>query len=224
MLQFVFTNYHNLACFCFIGLILGTVPSIIHEAKSSGQAQCLSLQDTQFNSNRRGGTCAHPVAFHACHIISLLLAFSFSIYLIALEFSGDVSFMQSSSASFGALVMAGAFMSAGIVVPGISSTVILMLIGKYSLYLSAVSSLNLSVLIPMGMGLAVGGLVLLILIKFSFKYFRTISYFAIIGFVLGSIPVLFPNDLSLFELIIGFVLIIFCALLVISIEKGKACK
>ena len=211
VLQFVFTNYHNLACFCFIGLILGTVPSIIHEAKVAGQTQGSPLHDMQFNPRLR-------------HIIALLLTFSFSIYLIALEFSGNVYFMQSSSASFGSLVIAGAFMSVGIVVPGISSTVILMLIGKYSLYLSAVSSLNLSVLVPMGIGLAVGGLVLLILIKFSFKYFRKISYFAIIGFVLGSIPVLFPNNLSSFELIIGFGLILFCALLVITIEKGKVCK
>lgn len=115
-------------------------------------------------------------------------------------------------------------MSAGIVVPGISSTVILMLIGKYSLYLSAVSSLNLSVLIPMGIGLVAGGLVLLVFIKLCFKYFRNISYYAIIGFVLGSIPVLFPNDLSPYKLLIGFCLILLCALLVINIEKGKVCK
>lgn len=173
---------------------------------------------------KENGYCARPASYHTSHIIALLITFSFSIYLIALEFSGDVSFMQSSSTSFGALVMAGAFMSAGIVIPGISSTVILMLIGKYSLYLSAVSNLNFSILIPMGIGLVIGGLVLLILIKFSFKYFRTISYFAIIGFVLGSIPVLFPSISSYFELIIGFCLMISCALLVTIMEKRNTSR
>ena len=43
----------------------------------------------------------------------------------------------------------------GIVVPGVSSTVILMLLGVYSAYLNSVSNFYLPILIPLGIGIAI---------------------------------------------------------------------
>ncbi|MBO6243322.1 MAG: DUF368 domain-containing protein, partial [Clostridia bacterium] len=51
------------------------------------------------------------------------------------------------------LFICGFLMSIGVVVPGISSTVILMLLGIYPLYLESVSHINLHFLFPMGLGL-----------------------------------------------------------------------
>jgi len=197
ILNYVFTNFHNLSCFCFIGLILGSIPSIIEEARGFRQARGLPLQN----------------------VVALLFTLSLSLFLIALELSGNVSAIQNNTASFFELVLAGFAMSAGIVIPGMSSTVILMLAGKYSLYLSAVASLNLSLLVPMGIGLVFGSIVLLVLIKFMLAYFRDVSYFAIIGFVLGSIPVLFPSNVSGSELMLGAVLALFCCFIVVYIKK-----
>ena len=84
-------------------------------------------------------------------------------------------------------------MSAGVVIPGISNTVILMLLGTYNLYLGALSSLNLNILIQMGIGLLVGGFLFLKIIEFLFLKFKTYTYYGIIGFTLGSIFVLFPG-------------------------------
>ena len=41
------------------------------------------------------------------------------------------------------------------VFPGVSSTIILMCLGVYGLYLEAVSSVNLILLVPMGLGLVI---------------------------------------------------------------------
>ncbi len=84
-------------------------------------------------------------------------------------------------------------MSVGIVVPGVSSTVILMCLGLYSNYLAAIASINLSILFPMGIGLILGCLLFLKLIQFLLNRFYPQTFYAIIGFVLGSILVLFPN-------------------------------
>lgn len=106
-------------------------------------------------------------------------------------------------------------MSVGIIVPGVSSTVILMLLGVYPIYLQSVASVYLPVLIPMGIGLIVGSLICMKFTKFLLKHFYASTFYAIIGFTLGSIIVLFPN-ISLDSSAIIFVL---CVMLGISVTN-----
>ena len=140
----------------------------------------------------------------------LLLTFSFSLYLVALESVLDVTTNINSNSY---LILAGSLMSAGIVIPGVSKSVILMLLGLYQIYLSAISSLNLSFLLPIGIGLLIGGTLFLCLINFLFKFVKSYTYFGIIGFILGSIFVIYPGfsfDMrgvgSIVLLIISFVI------------------
>lgn len=84
-------------------------------------------------------------------------------------------------------------MSAGIVIPGVSKTVILMFLGIYEIYLSAITSFNFLILFPLGIGLVIGGLIFLVLMQFLFTNFKSYTYFAIIGFVLSSIFVIYPG-------------------------------
>lgn len=111
------------------------------------------------------------------------------------------------------LILAGTLMSAGIVIPGVSKTVILMMLGLYELYLSAISTINLSILVPMAIGLLIGGLIFLCLINFLFKFAKSYTYFGIIGFILGSILVIYPGFtfdihglISLLLLVISFIM------------------
>ena len=67
------------------------------------------------------------------------------------------------------------------------------MLGLYELYLSAISSLNLSFLLPIGIGLIIGGSLFLFLINFLFKFVKSYTYFGIIGFILGSIFVIYPG-------------------------------
>ena len=84
-------------------------------------------------------------------------------------------------------------MSIGVVVPGVSSTVILMLLGIYPIYLESVSFFNLSVLIPMGIGLIIGCILWLKVIQYLLNFFYIPTFFSIIGFVIGSIFILYPD-------------------------------
>ena len=90
-------------------------------------------------------------------------------------------------------------MSVGIIVPGVSSTIILMLMGVYYTYLNSISCIYLPVLIPMGIGLLLGCLICMKMTKFLLNRFYAQTFYSIIGFTFGSILVLVPNvsfDLS----------------------------
>jgi len=88
-----------------------------------------------------------------------------------------------------------------------------MCLGVYYTYLSAISTLDFTILIPMGIGVVLGGFIFLILIKFLLNKFHNFTYYSIIGFVLSSIFVLLPNITFSFNnihyiilLVIGFLL------------------
>lgn len=152
------------ASFACIGLILGSLKLVIKQA---------NIKKVTFS-----------------HVLCLFVTLSFSMYLVALENSLNVtSYINSNSY----LILAGILMSAGIVIPGVSKTVILMMLGLYQIYLSAISTLNLSVLLPIGIGLFIGGILFLCLINFLFKFAKSYTYFGIIGFILGSTLVIYPG-------------------------------
>lgn len=163
-LKIVFDNFYMETSFAFIGLILGSLKLVVKQAN----IKKLTL----------------------LHVLCLLVTFSFSIYLIVLENSLNISSYISSNSY---LILAGVLMSAGIVIPGVSKTVILMMLGLYQIYLSAISTLNLSILIPIGVGLVIGGIIFLFIINFLFKFVKSYTYFGIIGFILGSIFVIYPG-------------------------------
>lgn len=171
----------------FIGLILGSIPSLIKESNKKSK-------------------------FKPSYLFYTLFAFLFGVFLVILENIIPENNINSTF-SFLYLAIAGFIMSVGIVVPGISSTVILMLMGVYNTYLSSVSTLYFPVLIPMGLGLILGCLIFMKLTDFLLNNFYEKTFFSIIGFSLGSILVLMPNisfDLSaivsLLCILLGFLL------------------
>lgn len=71
--------------------------------------------------------------------------------------------------------------------------------------------MNLSILIPMGIGLVLGCIVFLVIIKILLKHFYMETYYSIIGFTLGSVLVLysplsfdFSGLASIILLVVGF--------------------
>lgn len=88
-----------------------------------------------------------------------------------------------------------------------------MCLGVYPTYLNAISVLDLNVLIPMGIGLVLGCIIFLLIMKILLKYFYMQTYYSIIGFTLGSVLVLYNTisfDLSgisaIILLILGFMI------------------
>lgn len=151
------------------------------------------------------------------YIFCFLFALLIGIGSVVLENYLPIS--STENINFIYLILCGFFMSIGIVVPGVSSTIILTLLGVYSIYLSSVSNLFLPVLIPIGIGLVIGGFIFMKLIKYFIDNHYACTFYSIIGFTLGSILVLIPTCTSTIEFVISLLCIVLGFLLVSLIGK-----
>ena len=183
ILKTLFNLYPTQTKCAFLGLILGCVPSLF-----------------KIGNSKKG--------FRLHYLIYTGISFIFALFLLSLEKILPANqVINASNTLF--LILSGFIMSAGVIVPGVSSTVLLMLLGTYETYLNAVSSINLSILFPMGIGLLLGGLLFLKLTQYLLKNHFSETYYTIIGFVLGSLLILYPKfEFSLTSLISFFIFIL----------------
>lgn len=91
--------------------------------------------------------------------------------------------------------------------------------GIYDIYLVSISTLDFYVLVPMGIGLILGGYVFLNISKYCLNNFPTQTYYTILGFVLGSIFVLYPGFSFDLQGVICIILLLIGFFLSIYLEK-----
>lgn len=140
--------------------------------------------------------------------ISFLICFLVGIGLIFLEntITTPIGYIQNNFSPL-FLILSGFLMSIGIIVPGVSSTIILMLLGIYNTYLSALSTINISILIPMIVGIGIGSFIFMKIIQILLNKYHSQTMFGIIGFSLGSVLILFPGYSFNLESIIALILL-----------------
>lgn len=166
ILKYLFFAYPLQIKYIFIGLIIGSVPTLVK-------------------------TCTLKYKFKTYYLVFTTFALIFGIILVIIE--KNLSIKITNEYSFLYLVLSGFFMSAGVIVPGISSTLILILLGIYSYYLEAVSCIYFPFLFPLIIGLGIGSIVFMKLTKFLLDNYYPQTFFTIVGFTLGSVFVLYPR-------------------------------
>jgi len=139
--------------------------------------------------------------FKIKNIIYIIIPLIIGLGMVYLENKIGIKTMENVNYIY--LIFSGFLMSIGIVVPGVSSTIILMLLGIYSIYLNSVSTLYLPVLIPIVIGVILGSLIFMKIIKYLLEKFYIKTMYVIIGFTLGSIFVLLPEIGNSLEIIIS---------------------
>ncbi len=187
-------NYYLPTIVLFIGLIMGGMPSLISNIK---------IKKINF-----------------IHILILILSFS-TVFLISLV--GNQNFFIETNNQFVNFIL---FFIIGIVdaltmiIPGISGTAVMMLLGCYNLLLSFLSSLtslqsiitNLFKIIPYLLGIILCVILLSKLMTYLFDNKKDYMYCGIIGFTLSSILILFfetfKNNYSILETIVAIILLI----------------
>ena len=190
VLKYLFFAYPMQIKYTFMGLIIGSIPPIIRH----------SIKKT---------------AFKPYYLLFTLISFIFGITLVILE--KNCTLVPSISYNFIFLVFSGLIMSAGIVIPGVSSTLILMILGIYESYLAAISTINIYFLFPLGIGIIIGSIILMKLTKVLFEKFYAPTFFSIIGFTLSSVFVLYPG----FTFSLNGLISVLCFILGFSIVKIK---
>lgn len=186
ILMFLFERQEFITKCCFIGLILGGVPCLFKVV------------------NNKGDKINYVALF-------ITLVFSFMLWIISQKYL-SINLSETSDSilkDFMKLFLSGVIYSVGKVIPGISSSFLLVIIGMYEFVLSVIAHpisfglMNIKRVIPFMIGLISGVIVLLkIMSRLLKKHFGNI-YSIIIGFVIGSIPALIPIFLSINEVIKG---------------------
>lgn len=189
VLDAVFVKYELYATCLFIGLIAGTMPSMFKDAVKYGKS--------------RGD------------IPALILGFVvlFSI-LVAVRV---VNAGRSIEPNMWWYLVCGIFWGLSIVVPGMTSSSILMSLGLYMPMTAGIASLDMGVIIPWCIGL--GGTILLMakIINRLFERFFSQASFCVIGIVIASTAVIIPTQyisvggalISLACAVVGFVCAVF---------------
>lgn len=176
IMKFLFENHEAQVKFLFIGLMIGTLPSVIKMA------------------NKRG--------FKRKYLFPAIVTFCITLIFVVLE-NNVINIIPESNPGTLAYILYGGVIGFGTIIPGISSSFILMYIGAYEMLLDGLVRFDLMVIIPVGIGFALSILLFAKLVNFMFKRFYGYTYYAVIGFVMGSILTIFPGLDFTFEYLIG---------------------
>lgn len=198
--------------FLFIGLIVGGLPAMAKKVKGQG--------------------------IRVSYVLSFLIFFGVVVGLAALgEQEGAAADMSFSIFNMIKLFGVGVVASATMVVPGVSGSMMLMLIGYYNPVLSEVNrfidnlvTFNISglldgclVLVPFGIGVVVGIFAIAKVIEIIFEKFPYIAYWAIIGLIVASpFAILLMNSFGTINIVTILTGMIAAAIgVVISLKLGE---
>ncbi|MEM6829446.1 MAG: DUF368 domain-containing protein [Bacteroidota bacterium] len=96
------------------------------------------------------------------------------------------------SDSFIYMILCGVVAVCSMILPGLSGSYILILMGNYLLVLRAVSAFEFTVLIPLLIGCVIGLITLSRLLSYLFNQFENATISALSGFVVGSLLIIWP--------------------------------
>jgi len=99
------------------------------------------------------------------------------------------------------LLLCGGVAACSMIMPGLSGSFVLILMGNYQLVMiHAVKNLDLQILLPVAVGAAVGLALFSRLLLYVFQNFRDMTIALLTGFVLGSTAILWPWKKSVYAL------------------------
>ena len=119
-------------------------------------------------------------------IISLILGTAVAVAISLLN-------PASENSSMWYLILCGIVAACSMILPGLSGSFVLILLGNYQLVMiDAVSNFDFSVLFPVVIGAALGIMGFSYILSWLFKRFKDQTISALTGFVLGSVMILWP--------------------------------
>ncbi len=168
VIEWLFIHYPGPTKFFFLGLIIGILPYLFEQADAK----------RSFKTN------------HYLLLLIGVIAVGSLAFLNPTE--GDI-ITNVTTSTYILLFFSGIAGSAAMILPGISGSFMLLVIGVYSTVISAISNLQLDIMAVTGAGIVIGLVTMTKIIDYFLKSFYTATFAIIIGFVIGSIAVVFPG-------------------------------
>lgn len=197
LIEWLFEHYPGPTKFFFLGLIVGIIPYLFKQAEAREN-------------------------FHTQHYIVLIIGGILVASMMFLHNSENVIIEEVNLSTYVLLFFSGFIASAAMILPGISGSFILLVIGVYATVISAISNLQLDIIAVVGVGVFLGIITMSKIINYFLQNYRNMTFSLIIGMVLGSIFVIFPgwpesNDLWLIS-VVAFAIGIFVAYILGRVE------
>ena len=117
------------------------------------------------------------------------------IFLLGTALATAIALMEplEENASIPYLLLCGVIAMCSMILPGLSGSYVLLLMGNYQLIMiKAVSDFNLAILIPVGIGAAAGLAAFARLLSWIFARFHDQTIALLTGFIFGSLSLLWP--------------------------------
>jgi len=179
LITFLLERYAAPTQFFFIGLILGSIPTVLK--------------------------IHHDMRLSRPRVVAFVLGLGLVILLAVGERRGIGGHFSASTTSLLALfffAVVGFFAGGAMVTPGVSGSYIFLLTGAYGPIMQAAASLtrppvHWGVIVSVAAGAGVGILVCSKLIDLALKRQPAVTFYAILGLICGSFVGLWPADLSL---------------------------
>ena len=188
LMEYLMENYLQPTSFLFIGLIFGIIPMLLKTA------------DIKNNFSKK-----HYVLV----IIAFILVASMAPFKDGTE---AVIINELTFSTFLLLFFSGWIASMALLLPGISGSLVLLVIGTYASAVSAISNFNFPIIFTLGAGIVLGFILCSKIVRYLLQHYAVATFAVIIGLVLGSAVVVFPgissnivmNFISILTFIIGF--------------------
>ena len=187
VIDFFLTSYEMPTRFCFLGLILGTLPMVWKEARKEG--------------------------FSKRYYLLILLAAAAGTCFFTLN---PNLFPQVTDPNLLQRLALGVAVAATAIIPGVDPAVFLSTLGFYEMYVRALAEVSLPILLPMAVGLALGAVGISFVMSLLFKRWYTGTFSVILGIFLSMIPNMLtescvlardiPSLVSLVVMVLGFAL------------------
>lgn len=168
VIKYLLDHYYAQTQFFFLGLIVGIIPFITKEV----------------------GVKKNFKIGHYLIVILVGVALA-SLANMDTENYSIITKLTASNAV--GLFLAGWAGSMAMLLPGISGSFILLVLGVYYTAISALSDFNLPIIAVIGSGVIVGFIVSSKVIRFLLSRFKNGTFSVIIGLILGSIFVIYPG-------------------------------
>lgn len=164
LLGFVLNRYPQASVCLFVGLILGMLPSLFREAGEKGKEK-------------------------GCY---LAMGITFTIVLVLLVTLKMIS--VDITPGFGWYLFCGFCLALSVIAPGMSFSTLLMPLGLYTPFVDGIGSLDMTVLIPGGIGALVTVLLLARAVTALLEKHYSVVFHGIIGIVMAATLVIVPLE------------------------------
>lgn len=118
-------------------------------------------------------------------IVLLIIGILVAYYITTLPVTADTE-------SLPFLLFSGAIAICAMILPGISGSFILVLLGSYKTILDAVHERDIKIVATVGLGAAIGILSFAKLLKWMFNHYRNLTLAILTGFIIGSLNKIWP--------------------------------